>query len=179
MTINLLPTIHLLFHALGPPGYSGNAGAGDFDEAQGHHEGNELFDLVAFSGDLENEAGGAGINDAGAEGIGEAERFDTPFTGACDFHHGEFAGQRITLCGQVGDRMHRHHALKLMFDLGDDGGRAAGDNGDARDVLLVLRFRHGKRVDIIAAARKQADDTGQYAGLVIDDDGESVGLDFK
>ena len=41
---------------------------------------------------------------------------------------------------------------------------------------LVLGLRNGERVDIVAAAREQADDAGQDARLVVDDDGKRMRL---
>src|SRR3546814_4534339 len=45
--------------------------------------------------------------------------------------------------------------------------RAAGDDGDARKMRLVLGFGNGEAFDIIAPAGKQADDTRQHARLVV------------
>ena len=36
----------------------------------------KLLDLVGRAGDLEHEALGAGVDDAGAEGVGETQRLD-------------------------------------------------------------------------------------------------------
>src|SRR5678810_1160329 len=46
--------------------------------------------------------------------------------------------QRRPRGGQVDDTMHRHQPLELVLDLLDHHRRAAGDDGDAREMLLVL-----------------------------------------
>ena len=70
--------------------------------------------------------------------------------------------------------MHRHDALELVLDLLKHVRRAPRHDGDARKVLLVLGFRDGKALDIIAAPGKQADDAGQHARLVVDQHGQCV-----
>ncbi len=60
----------LLLHPLGAAGNSCDADSRHLDEAERHHEGNELLDLVALAGDLEDEVDLIGIVGAGAELIG-------------------------------------------------------------------------------------------------------------
>ena len=72
--------------------------------------------------------------------------------------------------------MHRHHAFELVLDLLDDGGRSRGHDGDAADMGLVLGFRDGERLDVVAAPGEQADDPGEHARLVVDDDGQRMGF---
>ncbi len=74
--------------------------------------------------------------------------------------------------------MDRHQPLELMLDLLDHHGRTRGDDGDAREMRLVLGLRHGERVDIVAAAGEQADDAGKHAGLVVDEHGHGVPLEL-
>ncbi len=76
---------HSDLHALWPAADAGHAGARHFDQAQRHHERDELVDLVGLAGDLEDEARGSGIDDAGAEGIGQAQRLDALLALAATF----------------------------------------------------------------------------------------------
>ena len=74
--------------------------------------------------------------------------------------------------------MHRHQPIELVLDLLDHHRRAAGDDGDAREMLLVLGLGDGERVDVVAAAGEQADDARQHAGLVVDQHAERAALDL-
>ena len=47
-----------------------------------HHQRDELVDLVGLAGDLEDEALGRGVDDPGAEGVGQAQRLDALLAGA-------------------------------------------------------------------------------------------------
>src|SRR5215471_3447723 len=64
-----------------------------------------------------------------------------------------------------------------MLDLLDHHGGAARNDGDAREMLLVLGLRNGQRIDVVAAPGEQADDAREHAGLVVDDDRERAALD--
>jgi hypothetical protein len=55
-------------------------------------------------------------------------------------------------------------------------GVPGGDDGDAARVALVVRLGHGEALDVVAAAREEADHAGEHAGLVVDEDGEGVAL---
>ena len=84
--------------------------------------------------------------------------------------------ERGTGAGHVDDAVHRHQAVELILDLLDHHRRAAGDDGDAREMLLVLGLRDGERVDIVAAAGKQPDHARQHARLVVDEHRERAAL---
>src|SRR5262249_13345065 len=45
-------------------------------------------------------------------------------------------------------------------------------------MLLMFGFRHGERVDIVAAAGEQADHPRQHAGLVVDETAQCMRSDF-
>src|SRR4051794_3390846 len=79
--------------------------------------------------------------------------------------------------GQVADPVDRHQPVELVLDLLDDHAGAAGDDGDARNLLFRIDLRHGQALDVVATAGEQADDTGQHARLVIDQDGNRVLFD--
>ena len=117
--------------------------------------------------------------DAPADVVGEAQGLDALLARSRHLDHGKLAGERIALHREIGHRMHRNHAVELVLDLLDHRRCAAGHDGDARDVLFMLRLGDGERLDVVAAAREQADDAGEHAGLVVDDDGEGVGLDQR
>ena len=72
--------------------------------------------------------------------------------------------------------MHRHHAAQLRFDLHDHGGRAGGHHGDARAVAFMVNLGDSQAFDIVATAREQPDDARQNARLIVDHDGERMGL---
>ncbi len=62
--------------------------------------------------------------------------------------------------------------LELMLDLLDDRRRSARHDGDARQMLLVLRLRHREAVDVVAASGEKTDDPRQHARLVVDQNGQ-------
>ena len=73
--------------------------------------------------------------------------------------------------------MHRHEPQQLRLDLFDDHRRAGGDDGDAREVVDAVGLGDGQALDVVAAAREQADDTRQNAGLVVYENRDGVFLD--
>ena len=79
--------------------------------------------------------------------------------------------------GHVDHAVDRHQALELVLDLLDHHRRAARDDGDAREMLLVLGLGHRQEFDIVAAAGEQPDDARQHARLVVDQHRQRVGLD--
>src|SRR5215470_16988926 len=101
-----------------------DAGARHFDEAERQHEPDELIDLVGFAGELEHEALGGRIDDAGAEGVGQPQRLYPAFAGALDLDHGELALDRLAADRHVHHAVHRHQALELILDLLDHHGGA-------------------------------------------------------
>src|ERR1700738_2727173 len=84
-----------------------NAGARDLDQAERQHERDETLDLIARSGDLEHETLGRGVNDTGAERVGEAERLHPMLALAAHLDHGELALDVRAGHGHVDDPMHR------------------------------------------------------------------------
>ena len=104
------------------------------------------------------------------------KRLDPVLAVAGDLDQRQLALERPALRGEVGDRMDRHQALKLVLDLGQHHRRAGGHDGDPRQVLGVLGLRDGQALDVVAAAGEQADDPGQHARLVVDEDRKRVPL---
>jgi len=93
-----------------------------------------------------------GVDDASTEGLRQPQRLDPVVALAAHLDHGELALDRRPGERHVDHAVHRDQPIELVLDLLDHHRRAAGDDGDAREVLLVLGLRHRKRVDIIAAA---------------------------
>src|SRR5262249_47809725 len=165
-------------HPLRPAADRDDAGARDLDQAERDHQRDEAFDLVARAGDLEHEALGRGIDHAGAESIGEPQRLHAVIALAAHLDHGELALDVRPRHRHVDHAVHRHEPIELALDLLDHHGRAAGHDGDARKMLLVLGFGDGERFDVVAAPGEQADHPRQYAGLVVDQHRQGVGLDL-
>ena len=140
----------------GPRRDGDDAGARDFDQAERQHQVDEAFDLVGSAGDLEHEAFVGGVDDAGAEGVGKPQRLHAVLAFAAHLDHGELALQRRTGRGQIDDAVHRHQPVELILDLLDHHRRAAGDDGDARQVLLVLGLGDGERVRCCSRGRRTA-----------------------
>ncbi len=98
---------------------------------------------------------------------------------AAHLHHRKLALERALRDGEVGDLVHRHEPFELMMDLLDRLRRARGDDGDARADARHAPLRHGEALDIVAAAREQADDPRQHARLVVDEHGKRMRFDFE
>ncbi|MNY49006.1 hypothetical protein D3C86_1843900 [compost metagenome] len=71
--------------------------------------------------------------------------------------------------GEIDDPVDRNQPLELVLDLVEHVRRAAGDDGDAREMRLMFRFRNGQALDVVASAGEQADDPGENARLVVDE----------
>ena len=78
--------------------------------------------------------------------------------------------------GEIGDAVHRDQPVELVPDLLQHRARAGRHDGDARQVLLVLRLRYGEALDVVAAAGEKPDDAREHARLVVDEHGERMRL---
>src|SRR5262249_43891336 len=58
----------------------------------------------------------------------------------------------------------------------DDERRPRGNDSDARGVPCGIRLRYRKGIDVVAAAREEADHAREHARLVIDENGKAVAL---
>src|SRR5262249_59959066 len=78
-------------HPLRPAADRHDAGARDLDQAERDHERDEAFDLLARTGDLEDETFGRSVDHAGAERVGEPQRLHAMLALAAHLDHGELA----------------------------------------------------------------------------------------
>ncbi len=118
-----------------------------------------------------------GIDHAGPEGIGKTQGLDAVVAGSRHLDQRQLALDGIAADRQIRHRMNRHQALELALDLLQHHRGAAGDDGDARDMGFVLGLRDGQGFDVVAAPGEQADDPGEDARLVVDDNRQGVRLD--
>src|SRR5690606_26324790 len=114
------------------------------------------------------------IDGAGAEDIRHAQRLDPLLALADHFHKRHFTLDARPVGGEVRDFMHRHETVELRLDLLDHHGGAAGDDGDARQVGLLVDTGHRQPLNALSAHREQADHPRQHAELIIDKDGYGV-----
>ena len=56
--------------------------------------------------------------------------------------------------GEVENAVDGHDPVELAFELLDDVRRATRDDGDAREVLGMLRLGDGQALDVVAPARE-------------------------
>ena len=103
--------------------------------------------------------------------------FDPAVSRSGDLDQRQFTLDMRAFVGQVAHPVDRHQPVELVLDLLDDHAGAAGHDGDARHLLLGIDLGHGQAFDVVATAGEQADDTGQNARLVIDQDGDRVLFD--
>src|SRR6476661_4241753 len=106
-------------HPFRPAHDGGNAGTRDFDQAERQHQADELLDLFARPGDLEDEAFRRRIDHAGTEGIREPQGLDAVLALALDLDHCELALDRIADRRHVYHVMHGHQPIELVLDLLD------------------------------------------------------------
>ena len=116
------------------------------------------------------------IDDAGAEDVGDAQRFHSLLAVAADLDQRQFALDMRAVDGEIAHPVHRHQPVELRLDLIDDHRRAGGDDGDARDVAAGIDLGDGEALDVVAAPGEQADHPGEDARLVVDQDRERVGF---
>ena len=163
-------------HPLRPASEGRQASATDLDEAERLHRHDELFDPRLLAGDLEHKMLRRVVDDHRAKALSQARRLGPLLALAGHFDHGQLTLERLAEHGQVDDRMDWHKPIKLTLDLLDDHGRAGGDDGDARQMRLMFGLRHGERLDVVAAAREQADDARKHSGLVVHEHAHRMGL---
>src|SRR5690606_28436707 len=108
----------LAIHALRSAVQRGNTGTAYLDQAERLHDRDELVDLRALAGNLEDEVFGRGISDLRLERLGETQRLDASFAASSHLHQRQLALQRMVLphllgvyC-QVVDLVDRHDALQ-------------------------------------------------------------------
>ena len=106
--------------------------------------------------------------------VGEAQRPDQPLAVAGHLDQRQLALDVRPLGGQVLDPLHRHQLRQQRLDLLDDELAAGGDDVDARQAAHLVDLRYRQALDIVAAAREQADHPGEYAGLVVDERHDGV-----
>ena len=128
---------------------------------------------------LEHEALGRGVDHPCPEGVAEPQRLGPVLAAAPHLDHGELALDERLLDRQVVDLVHGNEPLELVADLLDGLARARGHDGNAGQVLGMRHFGNRETLDIVAAAREQADHAGQDAGLVVDQHRERVGLGVR
>src|ERR1700727_3383431 len=75
-------------HPLRPARDGDDAGARDFDKADRQHQRDEAFDLLGCAGDLEDEAFGGSVDDAGTKGVGKPQRLHAVLVLAAHLDHG-------------------------------------------------------------------------------------------
>ena len=101
------------------------------------------------------------------------QRLDALVALARHFDQRQLALQRLAEHRQIDDAVHIHQPLELALDLRQHLRRAGGDDGEARQMLLVLGLRHRQAIDVVATAREQTGDAREHARLVVDQDGEA------
>ena len=154
-----------------------NAGARDLDEAERAHQFDELVDLLARAGELEDEALVRGVDHVGAEDFRDAQALDALLARAGDLHQRQLA---LDAAGGIGDVDHLddgHEAQQLLLDLFEHVVGAGRDDGDARLVRVAVDLGDRERFNVVAARGEQADDAGEDARLVVDDAGQRALLD--
>src|SRR5580704_352798 len=90
-------------HPLRPARDGDDAGARDFDQADRQHQRDKTFDLLGSAGDLEHEAFGGGVDNAGTKRVGEAERLHAVLVLAAHLDHGKLALDRRPSCRDIDD----------------------------------------------------------------------------
>ena len=152
---------------LRPSRNRGDAGPGDFHEADRAHQIDEFVDFFWLACQFEDEALRRGVDDAGAKGVGELQRVGPVLAAPAHLDHGQFALQPAPPCGQIGDLTHRNQPLQLMPDLFDRFRSPRSPDRDPREMFGVSDFGHSQALDIVRPSRKQSDDARENAGLIV------------
>ena len=80
-----------------PAADGGDAGARHLDKAELGHDLDELLELARLAGHLEHEMLGRGVDDLGAEDLGDAQRLDALLALARDLDQRQLALERVAL----------------------------------------------------------------------------------
>src|SRR3954470_16924922 len=166
-----------LLQAGGAFGNGGDTGPADIHQTKLAHQRDEVVQFGGGAGHFEDEGAERGIDHAGFEDIGDAQALDPAVAGPGNLDQRQFTLDMRAFVVQLAHPVDRYQPVQLVLDLLDDHAGAAGHDGDARHLLLGIDLGHGQAFDIVATAGKQADDTGQNARLVIDQDGDRVFFD--
>ena len=121
-----------------------------FDKAELGHDPYEFLDFRGFTGHFEDKVLGRRVDHLGPENLGNPQRFDALFALAGHLDQRQFALQGHALVGEIAYPVDGHQPLQLMLDLLDYVRGAARDDGDARQMLLMLRLGHRQTVDVVA-----------------------------
>jgi hypothetical protein len=97
-----------------------------------------IFDGLPVTSKTKLSVGG--VDDLGAERIGQPQRLGARLTRAAHLDQRQLALERLALAGEVMHPMHRDQPLELQLDLGQHLGRCHGHHGDPAETLLVLGF---------------------------------------
>src|SRR3990167_6421521 len=127
-----------------------------------------LHDALPISRDLENEALVRCVYHASTEYLSDPQSLHPLFAATCHFDKRQFPFDAAFGIGDIDHFRDRHDAQKLRLDLFQDVRRALCDDGDARAVLVRIDFGNRKGINVVAAAREEADNPRQDARLVVD-----------
>ena len=148
------------------------ARARHLDQPERAHHALEGLDLVPRPGDLDGHRAARDVDDLRAEDVDHLHDLGARGSVRGDLEQRELAGDRLGRL-EVADLDDVDQLVQLLGHLIDRVHRAVEGQRDARQRRVVGRA-DGERVDVEAAAREQARDAGQYAGLVLDQDREDV-----
>src|SRR5215469_1434295 len=87
-----------------------------------------------------------------------------------DEHH---LALEVGAAGEIFHVQHAHQLVDLLDDLLDGAIVAGGDQRDAGD-RGIERLGHGEALNVVAARAEQANDTGEFAVMVLNHDGKRV-----
>src|SRR4051794_22558243 len=166
-----------LLQAGGAFGNGGDSGPADIHQTKLAHQSDEVVQFGGGAGHFEDEGAERGIDHAGLEDIGDAQALDPALSRPGNLDQRQFALDMRAFVGQVAHPVDRHQPVELVLDLLDDHAGAAGHDGDARHLLLGIDLRDGEAFDVVATAGEQADDAGEHARLIVDQDGNGVLFD--
>ena len=132
----------------------------------------KLVDLVLRAGDLDRHRLARDVDDVRAEDLGELHDLGAALHRSGDPEKRHLPRDRVVGL-HVPDLDHVDELVKLLGHLVDRMDGAVHRERDARD-LRVLGRADGERVDVEPAPAEEARDSGENAGLVLDEEREDV-----
>ena len=141
-------------------------------DAEGLQHAQQVGELVGVADGLDGDRVGGDVDDLGAEELDGVEHRAAGGGVGPDLDEQQLAVDRPGAV-ELDDLDHLDELVELLGDLLERGLVDVDHDGHPRD-LGVLGRADGEAVDVVAAAREQARDAGQDAGLVLDQDGQGV-----
>src|SRR5690606_25739255 len=149
-----------------------HAGLHELADAEGLEHGEEVVQLVGVAGDLDRHGVGRHVDHLGLEELHRVEHLATRLGVGPDLDQQQLTAHRGGAT-ELDDLEHLDQLVELLGHLLQGQELHVDDDGHPGDLGMLGRTDR-EAVDVEATTAEEGSDTGQDAGLVLDQDGEGV-----